>query len=236
MSLESESLLAVTGCIRPKINESPARMAEIPERLRTRVGRWLRGPARPWTPPPYHDPAKLRERFAHTPDELDGHDGLDEVLAAEWVQEVKDARASLIARWPGIPLRGGLTSLEPPLAHDGAADWLALVAIAEDPFRLLDELEAGALLPAQLELFQEVYPELTRVVTEAVFSMVVDLAAKGTDLPEAKERGLRMILGTPPDEPIVVPPAEEPPPSKPPSAGKAERADALKTVAQKAGG
>jgi hypothetical protein len=235
VSVESESLLAVTGCISPKINESLSRMAELPDRLQGRIDRWLRsrGPARPWTPPPYHDPAKLRDRLIHTPDELRGHDGLDEVLAAEWVQEVKDARKSLVDRWPGIPLRGGLTALEPPLAHDAAWDWLALVAVVDEPLRLLDELEAGALLPAQLEVFQEVYPELTRVVTEAVFRVVVDLAARGTDLPETKERMLRLVLGTPEDQPIVLPPTEEPPPPK--KSGGGDAAEGLETVAQKSG-
>lgn len=235
MSLESESLLAVTGCIKPRINESLDRMGEVPDRLRVRIDRWLRGTTvKPWTPPPYHDPQKLRDRFVHTPDELEGHDGLDEMLAAEWVTEVKDARASLLTRWPGVPMRGGLTTTEPPLAHDAASDWLALVAVVEDPFRLLDELESGAMLPAQLEVFREVYPELSQVVIEATFNAVVDLAAKGTTLPESKERGLRMLLGTPDDEPIAVQRPEEAPPPKPPS-GKGPKAE-LQTVAQKSGG
>lgn len=234
MSLESESLLAVTGCIAPRINESLERMAEVPARLRARVDRWLRGTARPWTPPPYHDPEKLRDRFVHTADELEGYDALEETLAAEWVQEVKDARASLLARWPGVPMRGGLTAVEPPLAHDAAQDWLAMVAIAEDPFRLCDELEAGALLPVQWEAFQEVYPDLTQVVIEAVFGTVVDMAGKKAELTEAKDRGVRMLLGTPPDEPIVVEQPEEPPAPKPPS-GKGPKTE-LQTVAQKSGG
>lgn len=238
MSLESESLLAVTGVIKPRINESLGRMAEVPGRIATRVQRWLAstGPARPWTPPPYHDPQKLRERFVHTPDTLEGVDGLDEVLAAEWVNEVAEARASLTDRWPGIPMRGGITAIEPPLSHDAAQDWLALVAIAEDPLRLVDDLDSGAALPAHVDLFAEVYPELMIVLTKAVMDAVVALVARGTELPEAKERGVRMVLGTPEDEPVVTaaPETTDSPKSSsaPADSGDTER---LQTVAQRSG-
>lgn len=239
MSLESESWLAATGVITPNATRpSPDRVAELPLRLTNRVTRWLKGTeVGPWAPPKAHDPAKLRERFAHAPGELPGAHELGDVLGAEWVQEVNEARQSLLERWPGIPLRGGLTALEPPLSHDQAQDWLGLVAIVEDASRLCDELEAGALLPAELELFGEVYPSLMEVVVEAAFKAVVDLAARGTDLPEAKERMLRLVLGTPEDQPIVVAQGEGPPPPRTSTGGGGAKsaADDLQTVAQKSG-
>lgn len=238
MSVESESWLAATGVISPNATlYSPQRVAEIPARLANGVSRWLRGSTvGEWAPPKYVDPQKLRDRFVHTADELPGAVDLD-VVGAEWVNEVAEARQSLLDRWPGVPLRGGLTSTEPPLAHDAAQDWLGLVAVVEDPFRLLDDLEAGALLPAQLEVCTEVYPELMGVITVAAFKASVELAAKGTELPEAKELMLRLILGTEPEAPVVIPVDDGSADEGPKAKSSAEpAAESLQTVAQKAGG
>lgn len=232
MSIESESWLATTGCITPNATRyAPSTPAEVPLRLQNRVKRWLASKAPvEWGPPPARDPEALREKFIHTPDVLPGVEELDDTVAAEWVQDVAHARAALLERWPAVQMRGGMATMEPPLSHDQAQDWLALVEVIEEPFRLMDELEAGALLPAQLAVFEEVYPELFGVISVATFQGVVDAIGKRTEFDPVKEYGVRLILKTPPDEPIVAQRPDEPPPSKKPGKPDVESL----TVAQKA--
>lgn len=232
MSIASESWLATTGIITPNVSRyAPATAAEVPLRLQNRVKRWLSGKeAKPWAPLPARDPEALREKFVHTPGMLPGVDALDDVVGAEWVQDVAHARAALLERWPAVQMRGGMATMEPPLSHDQAQDWLALVEVIEDPFRLMDELDAGALLPAQLAVFEEVYPELFGVVSVAVFEATVAAIGKRAEFTPPQEYGVRMVLKTPPDEPIVAQKPDEPPPSK-----KSPKPDVESlTVAQKA--
>ena len=238
MSLLSESLLAVTGVIRPKPDDtSVGRADELLEQLKARARRWLgSSTVKPWTPPPsqgFATAEALRERLLYTPGEPEGVEHLgDAVLAAEWVLELKDAREQLCAAWPGMAMRGGLAEEEPPLSLDRTQDWLGLVAVVEDPTRLLHELEAGAVLPAQVAIFKSVYPDIMRQLVGDLFKALVDLQLKNRDLTPAKERSLRLVLGTPPEEPILVAKPEEPPPGKPKQSSEAQD---TRTVAQKAG-
>jgi hypothetical protein len=236
MSEISEALLAVTGVIRPRPDdESIGKAAELLEDFRARIRRWIASSTvKPWSPPLAHGFSTregLRERIMYTPDEPDGvHDLGDDVLAAEWTEELKDARAQLLAAWPGVVMRGGLEAEEVPLSFDRGQDWLGLVGVVEDPFRLLLELESGAVLPAQLALFESVYPELARILTEETFAALVDLQVKSRELPPAKDRVVRLVLKVPPESPILVPKPEEPPPEKPKKSGEQD----TRTVAQKA--
>jgi hypothetical protein len=236
MSDLSEALLATTGVIRPRPDDtSIGRAAELLAEFTARAGRWVGiTDLKHWTPPSsqgFARPESLRERLMHTPAEPEGLSDLgDEVLGAEWVAELGDAREQLLAAWPAVVMRGGIEAEDVPLSFDRGQDWLALVAVVEDPFRLLHELEAGALVPAQLTLFESVYPDLHRVMLEQTGRALVELLAKRRGLSPAKDRLVRLVLGRPPDEPILVPKAEEPAPETPP---KSDGPD-TRTVAQKA--
>jgi hypothetical protein len=236
MSELSEALLGTTGVLRPRPDEqSIGKAAELLEAFRSRARRLPSiTELRPWSPPSsqgFSKPDGIRERLMFTPDEPDGvHDLGDEVLAAEWVAELKDAREQLLAAWPAVPLRGGLDIDEAPISYDQGQDYLALVAVIEDPLRLLSECESGAVVPAQLDLFASVYPDLRRILGEEVFQGAVEVRTKRPDLAPPIERVVRLVLGTPADKPILVPPPPQPPPEKPAKAGTPDN----RTVAQRA--
>lgn len=236
MSELSEALLGITGVIRPRPDdESIGRAAELLVDFKARIRRWVASSVvKPWSPPLSHGFATreaLRERLMYTPDEPDGvHDLGDEVLAAEWTEELKDARQQLLDAWPGVVMRGGLEAEEVPLSFDAGQDWLGLVGVVEDPFRLLLELESGAVLPTQLAMFESVYPDLARILVDETFSALVDLQVKHRELTPAKDRVVRLVVKVPAEAPILVPQAEEPPPEAP---KKSDQQD-TRTVAQKA--
>ena len=199
MSELSEALLGVTGVIRPKPDATTvARADELLEEWRERCYRWVAAAPKAWSPPSaqgYGKPDGIREALMHTPQEPEGvHDLGDDVLAAEWVLELEDAREQLLAAWPAVVLRGGGWEEEAPLSFDRAQDWLGLVSVIEDPKRLLFELESQAVVPAQLVLFESVNPGLYGVLVEETFKAVVDQQVKKRELTPAKERVVRLVL------------------------------------------
>jgi hypothetical protein len=234
MSIESESLLAATGFIDPVIDAPALERADaVPVRLAERVRTWLTGGrSHAWVPQRSYDPERLRERISADVADAPGMESLPEVLAAEWLLEVNDARRSCLERWPALHLQGGLDAREPPLAFDRKQDWLTMVGSVEDFFGFLTDLELGSALPDAVNMVREVYPDLSDLITEAMFATIVELADKKRDLAPGKERSARLWLGIEANVPLVQAAQQgQESPQKPPS----KPAEDVKTQSQKAG-
>jgi hypothetical protein len=236
MSVDSEALLAATGFIDPEITPAKLeRAAGVPVRLAERVRAWMMGSGRQtWAPTKTQNAEKLRDKLSIEVAEAPGQEALPELVAAEWLLEVNEARHSVLEQWPALSLIGGLDTTEPPLAFDRKQDWLSLVASVEDPFRFLADLELGAALKLHVDVVRENYPELSDLITAAMFATITELAEKKRDLPPGKDASVRLWLGL--EESVPLAKAEEQlAEAESPAPTTSKVTEETKTQAQKAG-
>lgn len=224
MSIESDSLLAVTGIFPETITEKDrTASAAIAERFRTRVRSWVGSEKQGdfvYKEPP-KDLDKTFDELAIPPDRakveawVDGLGLDDPMLIADYYLSLTRARDAVVAAWPKLFLNGPSGPKVLPLSADDKEEVWTLIQVADDPEKILDELDAWTLTPTMATMFRTCYPDLYAAANSAANQAISEKRAKNEDfdLGPEKDAVLRTIRGMPPEEPFVPPPTA---PQQPP--------------------
>lgn len=213
-----EALLACTGLLNPKVTDAKVEASfELVDRLTRRLARWVLKPElKPWALPFGTDDTEHPQ--STTAEKL--YTKLGRPVRALEVEELSPeesqtfaamasaARAAVVKLYPVAAPSDYLADLVFPLSPDEAQDFLAVVAVVDDPNRFLDEVEMGTLMPEQVSLFRLVYPSLYASLVNAVDDAIIDINTRKQDLDEGVETVLQVLLDTG-QFPGVVPPAPE---------------------------
>jgi hypothetical protein len=206
-----------------------------------RLGKWVRGTeVKPWKPPKPRDLQKTREQVqAPLPESVQaelvkGLLPIDPALAVQYQADLLRARDTLSGGYPLETLGSVMGPEEFAPAWDKAQRWLAVVAVVEDPDRILDEIESGALEPAQVSGFRTVYPSLWTELYAFLMRELASMRAESmraqasgkpaTTLPNDRETTIRLFGETGFSTPLKLEAPEkkeEPPPPKPKAEGTA---------------
>lgn len=152
-------------------------------------------------------------------------------VALEVVQIVTSAREQLLLLFPEIEVEEVGGNIRVPPSDDEAWDWVSQVGVLDSQDRFIRELEYGTIEAAQVEQFQEAFPETFQLIHETIFGMVKHAKDNSIPIPwDVQDTIMRAALLAEPQQPAVDHPAEDAP--KPKSAGKMSTADSL-TAAQK---
>lgn len=219
--IEFESLLATIGVIRPKIRDTDFKKSfELPEKLAKRLRAWIFNPVqRPFKLPFEDDDGEQRYEPEELWKKLGNKVNFDDELAAleepfdkvEFTSMVNAARSLLSQRWPLTASTEFLDDATYPPSDDEAQDWLAQIAVVEDPRRLFDELEMETLMPEQVSAFSAVYPELYKLLKAEAHQALTDRNAKDPEieLTDGAESALQVFLGIGQAPSVPSPPPED---------------------------
>lgn len=209
MSIVSDAVLAATGVITP---ETPtpqllAASSEIPpafaQKMRALLDRNKPHEFRPRLPKRtfrhYFDSLEAAVTPQQVTDLLDGVG--DEVLAAEYLEQLITARQLLVEAAPA----NGYTSLTGPVEIElneyDKADWWSVIVVAEDPEYVGTELEQATISVEQVALVRTVYPDLYECFVTILNGALADkrLAQPTFELHPDLETSFRHFLGMPID-------------------------------------
>jgi len=215
MALTGELLLATTGIL-VALEPGPVKVtkkqliaaSKLPDRARRRLGEWLEadkpkaGGAPPaldyerlleLLPPPVTED-RLRENVAGWP---------DQALANEYAAALGRAWGYLQAEFP-IKVREHLTGPENVRPSElTLARFRRVLELVEDPLRVIDRLEEGALLAAEVTTLADAYPALLEMLREQSTDALIEETArrragdKEWHIPRRKELMLRRLLELP---------------------------------------
>lgn len=209
MSIVSDAVLAATGVIAP-VAPTPQLLAassEIPPTFASKMRALLDR-----NEPHAFRPRMPKRTFRHYFDSLEGMlgpaevsailDGVgDEVLAAEYTEQLVTARALLVEAAPA----NGYTSLTGPIEIElneyDKAEWWSVIMIAEDPEYVATELEQGTVSVEQVTTLRQVYPDLYGCFVTILNGAIADkrLAQPTFELHPDLEVTFRIFLGMPID-------------------------------------
>ena len=218
MSLRSECLLAVTGVAPREI--TPRHMESaigVPERWKRRLVRWLKEDQQPFV---YVAPPDMEKAFDNLASKVAGVPmnaiavalAIDPVQLADYVSDLLDARAYLLAAWPRLTIE---TSAGPELVGmslESAQGMAAVYRTIDKPETLLDAMDECSLDPAMALAFRVCYPDLYKYVREILTLAIGERKAsvKGWGPSWRHEAVLDVLHATdrgpiPPPAPIVPP-------------------------------
>lgn len=224
MSLDSELVLAVTGVLKPTAIDADVTAASsaLLDAYERRLTRWVRGTeSDPFEPPKERDLRKTRLQAQAVVAESTLREllkpliAVDPALAVEYQADLLRARTVLDKGYPLETVESVMGPEEMPPAWDKAKRWLAVVAVVEDPDRILDEFEMGSLEPAQVSGFKACYPELwawlwRRLMKELISMRAESMRAQArgkpaTTLPFDREATVRLFGETGFATPLDIP-------------------------------
>lgn len=217
----AEALLAVTGLFpdmaKPIGKGQAADAAALPGRWLRRVSAWLE--AEKW--------ARFRLQpmpaYLATYEKLTAPIGLDEIgrytatiadqnISDAYKASLSNAREYARANWPVLSMDTATTPrlLEPGKPVVGQAT--AMLAVLDDPGRVLDELDMGTLTEDQAKAFRTCYPALYEMLRRFFEAEILRRRArvKSFTIPYARELQLRTLLGMPAEMSITE--VQRPPP------------------------
>jgi len=243
-TLRAECLLAVTG-LWPAgpATETQRKLAErLPERLAARIRKFLSAdkPAPLALANPPKKQEALRKQVMSPIDSAEAEswmaDEEDPELAAQWLLLMQQARAKVKAAWPVYPDPSlGVHNFE--LAADELLDVLLVLVTLDDIETVFSDLDSHVLLPSQVSLFAEVYPDLYESLKASVFEELApyieiqgEMASKKT-LSPIKEELLRVFMQLPTDAPFAAP-AEQPQAGPKPTPSRPAGGENLQTPAE----
>jgi hypothetical protein len=219
MSLAAEALLAVTGIFPDEpISPADARLAvAIPKTWRAEAIEWIdQGKSKRFRLPKAPKHAKIRESLVQ---------GLDSDVVATVTSSVADAslifdyqaalsnaREYLRAQWPMIQREvaaGPPKLVEPGRVEQGRA--ASLLAVVDEPDRVLEEMRMGTLTAAQADAFRACYPSLAEMLHAIIDEELRTRRVRDDDyeLHSSKVRVYRHLIGLPQEAPFKF--AETPP-------------------------
>jgi hypothetical protein len=212
-TLPAECLLAVTGLFpsRGPSDTQKRLAARFPKRLAARVRVFLEsdkpGKFQPLELPDqkaFHeqllekvDPDQFEESFL--PEEA--------ALSMQYVMLLQAARDKVVAAWPLYPDTGlGFRNYD--LAKDELLDVLHVFQTLDSVESVLDDLDARVLLPDQVALLSQVFPDLYETLHLATLEELAPyleiqggVEARG-ELSQVHEEQLRILLQLPADAPL----------------------------------
>jgi hypothetical protein len=214
MSLGSDLLLAVSGVFPTEaITVEDARAAEgalitWANRLRRWVGQ---DDQEPFTLPKDRDPDKTLEKLARVMTSAETAvitaDLTDVDLEADYLTSLLAARRYLVDAWPSAVIETAAGQRPLPLSQDELDEILSLVAVVDDPDRVIDEVEMLTLTPSQAEAFRLNYPALSATLLGVLRVALTDRGARNKEWepPPEREDVIRTLAGLSPEAPIVIP-------------------------------
>lgn len=220
MSLDAELLLAVTGVFpRRAITIEDARAAE--GAFMTwggRLRRWVGNDEQaPFELPKDRDLTKTLDQLAHklTPQEMAAvtENLTDAGMEADYQLALLGARKYLLDRWPATNVDTAAGPRPMPLPQDEADEVLSLVAVVDDPDRVIDEVEMQSLTPSQAEAFRAVYPALSQALLAGLRVAIIQKGPKWAPSPD-REDVFRTLAGLEPEAAIITPEQQESPPAQ----------------------
>lgn len=129
---------------------------------------------------------------------------VDDELATDYQVTLSNAREYLRTRWPVLQMDALPTPvlLPPGNVERGKAE--SLLAVLNDPARVLDEMASRALTQDQADGFREVFPALADMLRAMLWEGIQARAAssKAYRVPRALEGVLRKLAGLPPGAPM----------------------------------
>lgn len=210
-----EALVSIAGVIKPVVTESKVeRSFDLPDKLVKRLVKWMIDPVlRPFELPPERDHEKLfnvlGSPYSAPPDALtSGYDVL------EFEAKVQECRSQLVDKYPVQFARDKLQDIPLELSTDEAQDWLALVSIIEDEFRIVDEIEMGTLLATQVDLYKAAFPEMYSHMAQSANDVIVEMSAAGRQLHPVVESTIEVFLNEWRVSPVETAAEDEQPPER----------------------
>ena len=209
MNLAVEALLATTGIMReepPGPRDGMAARA-LPGQWRTEVKAFF-DQERPRRfklyPRPAHEATLDRLTTGVDPQAMAGRLA-DPDVVTEYLAVLNNAREYVRARWPALKMQTftGPRLLEP--GFTAMAEAWAILAVVDDPSRLLVEMRSATLLGAQVDAVKTVYPALFQMLLALVEERKqLELTrVRSWSVPWPKERVLRILYALPPDVSIA---------------------------------
>lgn len=191
-----EQLSACCGIANPRVTEKTIQDAFLlPERLAKRLSKWV-GSSKTiaWKLPKQYDPDDLLNKLG-TPAVFE--DILPDVFDAQALDmRISEIRKALVMKYPVKSTADFLDDSILPPSDDEIQDWLALVSIADDESRILDEVEMGTLMPEQVSFYREHYPGLYQTLREVADAAIIDVNSSGKELTDDVESTLQIFLAT----------------------------------------
>jgi len=212
-TLPAECLLAMTGLFPSRgPSDTQKRLAQrFPKRLVNRVKDFLESDKiAKFKPPEQKDQTSLHEKLLTKvdPDEIgDAFLPEEATLSAQYVLLMQSARDKVAASWPLYPDSSfGIHNFD--LAPDELLNVLQVLQTLDSVESLFDDLDARVLLPDQVTLFSQVYPDLYEVLKNAAMDEIAPyLEIQGAvtakrRLSQLHEEQMRILLQLPADAPI----------------------------------
>lgn len=211
MPLATEALVAVTGVLnpRPVTRTDGKEAARLPLEWRREVRDWFdQQRAHKFRQAPQPDHERTLDNLTRGIDleklaEL--HAALEPEAAAEYAAQLSNAREYVRERWPALALDTptGPVILPPSLTEMGEA--CDVLAVIENPSRVLSELRYGTLSFSQVDAMAAVYPALTEMLRAMVQEEILRRRSRQRtwEMPWWQEQLWRILLQMPPDVPIA---------------------------------
>lgn len=191
-----EQVVAACGVIKPKVTEATLKKAyELPDKLKKRVRDWVIKPEiAEFSIPKQHDVEKLLNVLG-TPAALEPM--VTDPFEAQAIDaKIAEVRGALVKKLPVASTPDFLDDTVLPLSDDEKQDWLALVSIADESERILDEVEMATLMPEQVAFYKEQFPTLYQEIFDAANEAIVEVNSKGKELTDDVESTLQILLAT----------------------------------------
>lgn len=224
MSIQAELLLASTGVLGldpvtiEDAQAGDATTAEWPGRLQ----RWVRGKDhKPYKPPPKRNLETAAQNLARPLSAADieiitAQLVGDSALKMEYLDALQSSRAYLTNAWPSNTRTtpAGIQFL--PLSS--GQSWFAagVLAVVEDPWRLVEELEMLSLTQAQAAAFRACYPEMFAAAIETLQTAMSDATGTRPDWEPTPDRIDRMRTLAGLQKPLEAKPPSAPAPQTQP--------------------
>jgi len=217
--LAAECLLSVSGIFpkEPLTYRQGAEAEKVPKLWETEVADFLASEKfRKFRAQPKVDHEKTYDALVRgtSPGELDALTAelRNDDIGREYEALLSNAREYLRARWPMLKVD---TPTQPIFYTPGVTECArasATYAVVNDPGRILTEMSMGTLVAEQVEAFDALFPDLSKMLRAMLQAEIIKTAtASGpVKLSWRIESTLRILFGMPPE--AAIKPVDQPPP------------------------
>jgi hypothetical protein len=187
VAIEAELTVAVTGVLKPTAvdGDTSAAASTLLDTFDRRLRKWVRGTeGKPFEPVKFRDLQQTRKLVQKPLPESVLQDLLkpllvvDPAAAMDYQAVLLRARSFLDTSYPLETIDSVLGPEEMLPAPDKASRWLSVVAVIDDPERMIDEVEMGGPDPSQVAAFKACYPELHQALLSIVMSELASMLAQ----------------------------------------------------------
>jgi hypothetical protein len=222
VSLETDCILAVCGILSPVITPRTLAASQvIPHAWEKRLRRWVTAELKDFR---YHAPPDMERVWMKLATPLNQAEleplvaglGLDPIAVADLWLDLTAARDYVTGVWPKFTVDTLAGPKILPLSADDTEEIGAVLGVLEDPERLLEEMEAHTLTASQVTGFKAAFPDLYDFANKAVDAEITERQAKNMEWSPGweKEATLRVLRGSPPEDPVKPAPAPPAPPKQ----------------------